>query len=114
MLDSCCARSSRFGRRSRKLLAGSAAGLRRFSIGPGRGGIGKAKTRRVGAATSTTCCRSVARSAASSIAALPYSEIGAFMAALRQQEGIAARALEFAILTAARTGEVIGARWAEI
>lgn len=47
-------------------------------------------------------------------AALPYPEIGAFMAALRQQEGLAARALEFAILTAARTGEVIGARWSEI
>ena len=36
------------------------------------------------------------------------------MAELRQQEGVAARALEFAILTAARTGEVIGARWDEI
>jgi len=40
-------------------------------------------------------------------AALPYAEIGAFMAALRQQPGVAARALEFTILTAARTGEVI-------
>jgi integrase len=47
-------------------------------------------------------------------AALPYHEIGGFMAELRQQEGVAARALEFAILTAARTGEVIGARWEEI
>jgi integrase len=47
-------------------------------------------------------------------AALPYAEIAEFMAALRQQEGVAARALEFAILTAARTGEVIGARWEEI
>ena len=36
------------------------------------------------------------------------------MATLREQDGVAARALEFAILTAARTGEVIGARWAEI
>jgi integrase len=36
------------------------------------------------------------------------------MASLRSEEGIAARALEFAILTAARTGEVIGARWDEI
>ena len=36
------------------------------------------------------------------------------MAALRAQEGSAARALEFAILTAARTGEVIGAKWCEI
>jgi integrase len=47
-------------------------------------------------------------------AALPYAEVGAFMAELRQQEGVAARALEFAILTAARTGEVIGARRDEI
>jgi integrase len=45
--------------------------------------------------------------------ALPYPEIAQFMAKLREREGIAARALEFAILTAARTGEVIGARWSE-
>jgi integrase len=42
-------------------------------------------------------------------AALPYNELPAFMTALRAQGGIAARALEFLILTAARTGEVIGA-----
>lgn len=36
------------------------------------------------------------------------------MAALSGQEGIAARALAFAILTAARSGEVRGARWPEI
>lgn len=47
-------------------------------------------------------------------AALPHVELPGFMTALRQQEGIAARALEFAILTAARTGEVISATWAEI
>jgi integrase len=47
-------------------------------------------------------------------AALPYREVAAFLAELRQQEGVAARALEFAILTAARTGEVIGAKWSEI
>jgi integrase len=47
-------------------------------------------------------------------AALPYAELGAFMTELHQQEGVAARALEFAILTAARTGEVLGARWSEI
>lgn len=46
--------------------------------------------------------------------ALPYAEIGAFMKALREHEGIAAKALEFTILTAARTGETIGARWSEI
>lgn len=47
-------------------------------------------------------------------AALPYAEIGAFMADLQQREGISPRALEFAILTAARSGEVRGALWAEI
>jgi integrase len=47
-------------------------------------------------------------------AALPWRQIGAFMAELAGQEGVAVLALRFAILTAARTGEVIGARWAEI
>jgi hypothetical protein len=47
-------------------------------------------------------------------AALPYVQVGAFMAALRTREAVAARALEFTILTAARTGEVLGARWDEI
>jgi integrase len=47
-------------------------------------------------------------------AALPYRQMGEFMADLRQQEGTAARALELAILTAARRGEVISARWDEI
>ena len=48
------------------------------------------------------------------MAALPYANMAAFMAALRAREGIAARALGFLILTAARTGEVTGATWAEI
>jgi integrase len=47
-------------------------------------------------------------------AALPWAETGAFMAALTGQEGVGARALAFTILSAARTGETIGARWAEI
>jgi integrase len=47
-------------------------------------------------------------------AALPYGQIGTFVVNLRKQEGIAARALEFTILTAARTGETIGARREEI
>lgn len=46
--------------------------------------------------------------------ALPYEQIGAFVEKLRAEEGTGARALEFAILTAARTGEVIGATPAEI
>jgi integrase len=47
-------------------------------------------------------------------AALPYAEIGSFMAELRQQTSISARALEFLILTAARRGEALEARWTEI
>ncbi len=47
-------------------------------------------------------------------AALDYRQIGDFMKRLRAAEGIGARALEFAILTAARSGEVRGATWAEI
>lgn len=47
-------------------------------------------------------------------AALPYAEIGSFMADLRKREGVGAMALEFAILTAARSGEVRGATWSEI
>jgi integrase len=46
--------------------------------------------------------------------ALPYVEISAFMKDLRKIEGSSAAALEFLILTVARTGEVIGARWPEI
>jgi integrase len=45
--------------------------------------------------------------------ALPYRELPGFMADLRSREGISARALEFAIVTAGRAGEVIGARWSE-
>src|SRR5262249_53422952 len=47
-------------------------------------------------------------------AALPHTELPAFMVTLREQQGVAARALEFTILTAARKGEVIGMRWSEI
>ena len=47
-------------------------------------------------------------------AALPWREVGAFMTRLRQLNGIPAKALELAILTAARSGEVRRARWSEI
>jgi integrase len=46
-------------------------------------------------------------------AALPYAELPGFMAELREQVGSAARCLEFVILTVARTGEAIGAKWPE-
>jgi integrase len=47
-------------------------------------------------------------------AALPYNDLPAFMARLRQDDSIVARALEFVILTACRPGEACGAKWSEI
>ncbi|MEF8760392.1 MAG: integrase arm-type DNA-binding domain-containing protein [Candidatus Accumulibacter sp. UW25] len=47
-------------------------------------------------------------------AALPFQEVGAFLAELRKHEGMGSRCLEFGILTATRSGEVRGATWAEI
>jgi integrase len=47
-------------------------------------------------------------------AALPCAEVGQFMADLRQQDSTSALALEFLILTATRTAEVIGATWSEV
>jgi len=46
--------------------------------------------------------------------ALPWREIGGFMAGLREHTAISARCLEFLILTATRSGEVRGAKWREI
>jgi integrase len=46
--------------------------------------------------------------------ALPYPEIGDFMQQLRKRDNIAARGLEFLILSAARTGEVLGTKFDEI
>ena len=47
-------------------------------------------------------------------AAMAYGDVPTLMAALRADNTIGARALEFCILTATRTGEVLGARWSEI
>ncbi|CAN1523316.1 XerC Integrase [Sphingomonadaceae bacterium] len=46
--------------------------------------------------------------------ALPYQQIHAFVQALRAKNGISPKAFEFLILTAARSGEVLGAKWDEI
>jgi len=46
--------------------------------------------------------------------ALPYAEVALFMTNLRQQDSVSARGLEFLLLTAARTSEVINATWEEI
>ena len=47
-------------------------------------------------------------------AAMRYEDVPAFVARLHEREAIAGLALEFAILTATRSGEVLGARWSEI
>jgi integrase len=47
-------------------------------------------------------------------AAMPYAELPQFLSTLREQQGVAARALEFLVLTAARTGEVTNATSSEI
>jgi integrase len=47
-------------------------------------------------------------------AAMPYAQVPAFLAELRLRPEMSARALEFAILTAARPSEALGARWSEI
>ena len=47
-------------------------------------------------------------------AAMPYEDVPEFIGRLRQREAMAALALEFCILTAARSGEVLGLRWPEI
>jgi integrase len=47
------------------------------------------------------------------LSALPYAEIGGFMADLRAVTSIPARALELTILCATRTNETMGARWVE-
>ena len=47
-------------------------------------------------------------------AAMAYDQISPFIGRLRERESPAAIALEFCILTAARSGEVLGARWSEI
>lgn len=54
------------------------------------------------------------RQKAQHFAALNWQEVPAFWQELQKQEGAAAKALAFVILNAARTGEVIGARWEEI
>lgn len=46
--------------------------------------------------------------------ALPREELGLFIKSLKQREGTAAKALEFLVLTAARSGEIRGATWSEI
>ena len=102
---------------------GREAGNRRACSGPHRGRVGLGE----GARTSRrgepgALARPSRQAAAGAIegppvehhAALPFVDLPAFMGRLGKQEGTAARALTFTILTAARTGETIGAKWGEI
>src|SRR6516165_4277150 len=47
-------------------------------------------------------------------AAMPYERVAAFIGRLRESDSLTALALEFCILTAARSGEVLGMRWSEV
>jgi integrase len=47
-------------------------------------------------------------------AAMPYEHVAAFVGRLRESDSLAAQALELTILTAARSGEILGMRWAEV
>ena len=46
--------------------------------------------------------------------AMPYEDLPSFMTVLKQNDSLSAKALQFLILTAARSGETLGARWDEI
>lgn len=77
-------------------------------------GCRAAKTRRAGAAIWKTCCPRSRKSPPSKHhPALPYRQVAGFMAEVRQHDEADARALELAILAAARSGEVLQARWSE-
>jgi integrase len=79
----------------------------------GHGVKGPARNQPGGGAISIPFCRREPSSAEGTTRLCPFDEVPAFMNALREREGVAPRALEFAILTATRSGEVLGARWAE-
>ncbi len=111
----CCACSDRSGRKRRKLRRGYGDELNPILDSAKVDGYrsGENPARWKGHLEHTLPKRSKVRTVKHH-AALPYPEIGAFMAELRKGEDGAARALEFVILTLARTNEAIGALWDEI
>ena len=110
-----CRCSIRSGRKSRRRPAGCADASRRCLTRRRCAAFGRDQTRRSGKAISAHILPARARvRKVAHHAALPFDDLPGFLAALRGREGMAARALEFAILTVARTGEVLGARWGEI
>ena len=94
--------------------SGSAAGLSGSWMRRRLRAIATGRTLLGGAATSIFCSPSRKSSSAVTTRPMPWADVPAFIDQLRQREAMAARALEFTILTAARTGETLGARWGEI
>lgn len=85
----------------------SALGLRNRSTLQRLRGSGLATIQPAGAVTWTTSYRSSRRSSAVIIRAMPWAEVPDFLARLRETESIGTLALEFLILTAARSGEIL-------
>jgi integrase len=75
---------------------------------------GRAATNAAGSATRRKVAEAAPKRRRGAHAALPYGEAPAALRALHDADGTAAGALEFAVLCAARTSEVLGARWCEI
>ena len=105
---------NRSGRRSPRRLPAFAGASNAFSTRPSPRAAERARTRPRGAGTWKTCCPSRLSLSRGHHAAMRYQDVPAFVARLREREAVAALALEFAILTATRSGEVLGARWLEI
>ncbi len=122
-LRTCSKSCNRSGRRRPKRPAAFGCGSRLFFPTRRSPAIAAAKTRRAGAEIWSTSWRLNPRSRKGSakttgrlkhFKALSYAELPAFMAELRNNNSISARALEWTILTAARTNETLGATFAEI
>ena len=105
--------SSRSGERNPKRRRVCAGASRRSSITPRRAAARRRKPGPLARPSRSTPTRAIEGAARRHHAALDWRKIGAFMARLRRMSGMSARCLEFLILTAARSGEVRGARWSE-
>src|SRR5215831_8313036 len=100
----CCNRS---GPQSRRRRAACAPASSRFLVGPPSTVIARNPARWRGHLQHLLPAKSKVRTVEHH-AAMPYAEVAAFMTKLRQQEGLAARALELLILCSVRTGDILG------
>ena len=110
----CCASCARFGNGYQKRLRECASASRRCWTRPALRDGEQERIRPAGRATLPGNCRNPEGEAGAARPALAWQDMGSFMAALGKRDGIAAQALRFVILTAARTGEVRGMRWREV